>query len=68
MSEEVETFTTSPLEVVVGLETPLAVTCTESPAAMVQPPATVKVTVAPPLLVTQLYSPHCDAVVTSSIV
>ena len=55
VSEEVETATTSPVEAVAGLETSLAVTSTVSPAAMVpQPPAMVKVTVAPPLLVTGL--------------
>ena len=54
-SEEVETATASPVEVVAGLETSLTVTSTVSPAAMVpQLPPTVKVTVAPPLLVTAL--------------
>ena len=68
VSDEVETVTVSPEEVVAGFETWLAVTSTVWPAAMVQPPATVKVTMAPPSLVTQLFNPHCVAVVTSSIV
>ncbi len=50
------------------MDTPFAVTSTESPAETVQPPAMVKVTVAPPLLVTQLFKPHCRAVVVSSTV
>ena len=55
VSEEVETATTSLVEVVVGLVTALAVISTVAPPAMVpQPLPTVKVTVAPPLLVTQL--------------
>ena len=55
VSEEVETVTTSPVEVVAGLETPLAVTSTVSPPAMVpQLPLSFRVTVAPPLLVTGL--------------
>ena len=55
VSEEVETARVSSVEVVAGLETPLAVTSTVSPAAMLpQPPSTLKVTVAPPLLVTGL--------------
>ncbi len=36
VSEEVETLTTFPVEVPVGFETPLAVTSTVSPAAMLQ--------------------------------
>ena len=70
VSEEVETATTSLVEVVAGLEASLTVTSTVSPAAMVpQLPPMVRVTVAPPLLVTGLvYSPHCVPVVTSSIV
>ena len=53
VSEEVETATASPVEVVAGLETSLTVTSTVSPAAMVpQPPPWLRVTVAPPLLVT----------------
>ena len=55
VSEEVETAKASPVEVVAGLETSLTVTSTVSPAAMVpQPPPSLTVTVAPPLLVTGL--------------
>ena len=57
VSEEVETATTSPVDVTVGLETPLAVTWSVSPASTVQPPPTVRVTVASLLLVTQLLTP-----------
>ena len=53
VSEEVETATASPDEVVAGFETALAVTSTVSPPAMVVQPS-VKVTVAPPLLVCTL--------------
>ena len=54
-SEDVETVTTSPVEVVVGLETPVAVTSTASPPAMMpQPLLPLRVTVAPLLLVTAL--------------
>ena len=55
MSEEVETTTTSPVDAVAGLETSLAVISNVSPPAMVpQLPYVLKVTVAPPLLVTTL--------------
>ncbi len=56
----------SPVETVPGFETPLAVTCTVSPAATAHPP-TVRVTVAPLLLVTQFSNPQFVTVVTSSI-
>ncbi len=52
VSEDVETAKLSPVEADVGFVTPLAVTSTVLEAAMVQP--TVKVSVAPPLLVTAL--------------
>ncbi len=57
VSEEVVTATLSPVEVSVGLETPFAITCMVSPAATVHPP-TVRVTVAPLLLVTQFSNPR----------
>ena len=69
VSEEVATVTASPVEVVDGLETALAVTSTASPAAMLeQPPPTVRVVVSPPLLVIEFSNPHCVPVVTSSTV
>ncbi len=69
VSEEVDTATTSDVDVDVGLVTVLAVINTVSPPAMVpQPALMLTVTVAPPLPVTGLeYSPHCVPVVTSSI-
>ncbi len=69
VSEEVVTVTASPVEVAAGLETALAVTSTVAPPSMVpHPELTFKATVAPPLLVAALYSPHCPPVVTSWIV
>ncbi len=55
VSEEVVMVRESFVEVAVGLETPLTVTSTVSPPAMVpQLPPMLTVTVAPPLLVTGL--------------
>jgi hypothetical protein len=69
VSDDVEIVTTSPVEVLDGFETVLAMTCTLLLAAIVpQLPPTVSVTVAPPLLATALSTPHSVAVVVSSIV